>query len=256
VRGAIIGFGVGISLLCSCMPELAANGAARCSEQLECSPDAVCYRGFCLSPADVADASVWEAGSPSGLAVDPGRDAGSAAVADSAAQPDAATAMSRPASEAGAAAGHDAPATDTATDAGAATPPSTDPPPSKDPPATVGTPDADAGKGVAGPGTTAPDASRPGPAGMGPTSPADAGPADSGATPPPTDAAMPPASLRPGCTFAECCEEALRAAVEARDGDDKEDKKDDKGGKRCGCANPALLGTVFCSLVGPWGVLP
>jgi hypothetical protein len=248
VRGAIIGFWVGISLLCGCAPDLAANGAARCIESLECGPELLCYRGFCVTADSVPDASIWEAGAPPG-AIAAQHDAGriSAALDSTVSDPrTAATAMSQPAPEAGEATGHKASAGDAAAESSIAPGSSAQPPPGEPPPAEPPRITPDAGGMGSPPASTSPPAG--GMAG-GPRGP------DAGAASPEAGSELPP--LPRGCTFDECCEEALRAAQAARDG--KEDKKgedDEKRGKTCGCANPALLGTVFCSLLGPWRVLP
>jgi hypothetical protein len=70
---------------------------------------------------------------------------------------------------------------------------------------------------------------------------------DAGTTPSDaeTSAAPDAFSLPANCTLDECCDEAARNETAMAKG------KEVKGGKRCGCEDPALLRVLTCSVIAP-----
>lgn len=278
MRGAIISIGFGIGLL-GCAPDLGVNAAQRCTDSLECGPDALCYRGFCVPEEDVnrdagSDTALIDDGASPPIGA-PNQDAGVAPASE--ATVDAATAAVDASMSA-------EPATPGpgAADAGAmASTPSTTSTPSSP---TASTPSAST-PSTSTPSTSTPGASTPNtstpttsptptttPTPNTPAQPAkpgtDAGPAKPDAAAPASsqDAGVAEVDLPGHCTVADCCKEARESGPQAArdrrgpgaadgDEDDKTGPKEKKS-KECGCADPALIGGILCSWLGPLGVLP
>jgi hypothetical protein len=255
VRVAIIGIVVAFGW--SCAPDLTANSAQRCDEDVACGAQGVCYRGFCLSdPNDpvvieAREAGVTESGAtqrPQSVASDAGTDASSVNVSVT---PSATGAGTTPS----------ATTTSQTGGASAATP-------VQEPPAAPGS--ADAGSnGNTGGGSNGATGPAPKPPAKTPTPAPAAGAPDAGATgpvdagtatpmSPPVDAATPAdaAPAIPGnCTLEECCAEALGQTPAGDDDDDDKGTKGAAKATKCGCNDPALLRTLTCGVLAPLGAI-
>lgn len=247
--------GICVSLASACAPEFRDIGE-RCDPQSMCDDALECYRGFCV-PAERTtgpDPIIEEGDAGPEQSSESAQDAdrpettshGSATVAR-----DAGSGSSGAASV-DAAASKPAPASSPAVTA---------------PPATSGEPNGrpavtDAGQAAPAPEKKPTPPANPAPPAV-PVVPEAGVSADAGvsvltdaAVSVPVDAAPLLPVLPKNCTVQDCCDEALRSQ-RGRDDDDDDDRG--KGGKSCGCSDPALVpalvGALTCTLGGVVGGL-
>jgi hypothetical protein len=220
VKKVVLGFSLGLALACA--PELRSGEGERCDEASPCADSLQCYRGFCI-PGD-------EGAEPAPIVTHDD---------DGASSQDAGEARSNERDGGGAPSSGSLPSSisPTATDASVAR--------ANDAQASPGKPSANPTV-TATPATMSDAAARPTPdAGPGkppttvPPSTADAGVSLDAAVAVNPDAALP--QLPKDCTLEDCCAEAAGG------------KGESKGGKRCGCEDPALLRTLTCTVGGVVG---
>jgi hypothetical protein len=247
--------GICFTLALACAPELRGGKGERCDGLDACGEGFECYRGFCVADESVGEpAPIVEEGD-----TDPGQgSSGAADAGDTSARPVRTDTSSNTTPDAGS-----APGTADDTDPPASKPAS--PPAVTTPPATTSEPGGRSASPNGGQAAPPPE-KKPAPSTPPATMPAtqDAGVrvdaaagasadaavlVDAGVTVR-ADAALPMPTLPKNCTVQDCCDEAMRQ----RGGD-----SEGRGGKECGCSDPALvpalIGTLTCTVGGVVGGL-